>query len=81
MAQVPSLLLSTATAIIVTRATKAQDMGGQVLSQLFSSPRSLGITALVIGAMGLIPGMPHFAFLSLAVLAGAGMLLLQRQED
>ncbi len=72
VAQIPALLLSTAAAIIVTRASSAQDLGEQVISQLFSSPRALAITAGVIGLLGLIPGMPNFAFLTLAVLLGVG---------
>ncbi len=72
VAQIPALLLSTAAAIIVTRVSSAQDLGEQVISQLFSSPRALAITAGVIGLLGLIPGMPNFAFLTLAVLLGVG---------
>ncbi len=68
VAQVPSLLLSTAVAIIVTRVSRSQDMRTQIFHQLFSDYRTLMVTALVIGSLGLIPGMPNFAFLSLAVL-------------
>ncbi len=70
VAQIPSLVLSTAAAIIVTRVSRAQDMGEQILGQMFSNPRVLFITATVIGSLGLIPGMPNFAFLSLAGLMG-----------
>jgi flagellar biosynthesis protein FlhA len=70
VAQVPSLILSTATAIIVTRVSSAQDMGGEVLAQIFSQPKSLVIAAGIIGMIGIIPGMPHVAFLLLA--AGLG---------
>ncbi len=71
VAQIPALLLSTAAAIIVTRVSSAQDMGEQVLAQLFGSPRALAVTAAVIGLLGLIPGMPNFAFLTLAAVIGA----------
>ncbi|MFQ5659268.1 MAG: flagellar biosynthesis protein FlhA [Gammaproteobacteria bacterium] len=71
VAQVPSLLLSTAAAIIVTRVSSEQDMGQQILAQLFQDPRTLAVTAGVIGLMGVIPGMPNIAFLLLAVTAGA----------
>ncbi len=67
-AQVPSLLLSTAVAIIVTRVSRAQDMGKQVFRQLFSDNRSILVTGGIIGVLGLIPGMPNVAFLSLAAL-------------
>jgi flagellar biosynthesis protein FlhA len=76
VAQIPALLLSTAVAVIVTRMSRAQDMGGEIAKQLFAQPRSLNVAAGVIAAMGLIPGMPNFAFLSFAALcAGAGYLL------
>jgi len=71
VAQIPALLLSTAAAIIVTRVSAEHDMGQQILSQLFQDNRSLAVTAGVIGALGLIPGMPNIAFLLLAVAAGA----------
>ena len=72
VAQIPSLLLSTASAILVTRASGAQDIGQQVTKQLFGSPQALGVTAAIIGMMGVIPGMPNLVFLSLS--AGAGYL-------
>lgn len=70
VAQIPSLLLSTSSAIIVTRVGKAQDLGGQVMSQLLSSPKAFIVTACILGLMGIIPGMPNLAFLTLAALAG-----------
>ena len=80
VAQIPSLLLSTSAAIIVTRVASSQDMGGQILSQVFSNPRVLGLAAIILGMMGSIPGMPNFAFLSLAALAGAGAWWLHRRQ-
>lgn len=71
VAQIPALVLSTAAAIMVTRVSSAQDMGDQILGQLFGSPRALAVTATIIGAMGLVPGMPNVAFLTLAAIAGA----------
>ena len=68
VAQIPSLLLSTAAAIMVTRVTSSQDMGGQILQQMFTAPKALGIAAVILLILGLIPGMPHVAFLGL----GAG---------
>ncbi len=72
VAQIPSLLLSTAAAIIVTRVNSSQDLGKQVMSQMFGSPQALAIAAIILGIMGIIPGMPHIAFLSLATLSGCG---------
>ena len=71
-AQIPSLLPATAAAIMVTRVSTAQDMGQQIVNQLFANPKTLAVTGAVIGAIGLIPGMPNFAFLALASAAGAG---------
>ncbi len=71
VAQIPSLILSTAAALMVTRVSSSQDMGGQILQQLFEDPRTLAITGSVIGFIGLIPGMPNFAFLTLASGCGA----------
>ncbi len=70
VAQIPSLLLSTAAAIMVTRVSSEQNMGQQILLQLFHNPRTLAVTAAVIGIMGLVPGMPNLAFLNLAGIAG-----------
>lgn len=79
--QIPALLLSVAAAIMVTRVSSAQDMGKQILKQLFDSPRALAVTAAVIGAIGLVPGMPNVAFLSLAAAAGAmSYMIAQRQK-
>jgi flagellar biosynthesis protein FlhA len=80
VAQVPALLLSTAAAIMVTRVSSSQDMGQQIVSQLFQHPKSLGVTAAVVGAMGLVPGMPNVAFLSLAAAAGGGAWLISRRR-
>jgi len=72
VAQIPALLLSTAAAIIVTRASGSQNIGEQVTQQLFGKPQTLAVTAGIIGILGLIPGMPNLVFLSLA--SGAGYL-------
>lgn len=81
VAQIPSLLLSTAAAIIVTRVSGSQDMGEEVLSQLFSNPKVLFVTAALLGIMGSVPGMPNLVFLSLAALLGAaGYMQLQGQK-
>ncbi|MBQ0720139.1 MAG: flagellar biosynthesis protein FlhA [Gammaproteobacteria bacterium] len=80
VAQIPSLLLSTAAAMIVTRASDAQDMGEQVGSQLFQSPKALIITAGIMAGLGIIPGMPNLVFLGLASLLGGGAFLLLQKE-
>jgi len=82
VAQIPALLLSTSAAIMVTRQNSSQDVGSQVVSQLFSEPKALIIAASVLALLGIIPGMPHFAFLTLAATAGGGAwFLMQRSQE
>jgi flagellar biosynthesis protein FlhA len=80
VAQIPSLLLSTAVAIIVTRVSRSEDMRQQISSQLFDDPRTLIITGAIVGILGMIPGMPNFAFLSLAAVCGFGAVRLIRKQ-
>ena len=72
VAQIPSLVLSSSAALMVTRVSSAQDMGRQIIGQLFDNPRALAVTAGVVGTIGLVPGMPNFAFLVFAGIAGWG---------
>lgn len=81
VAQIPSLLLSTSAAIIVTRVASTQDVGGQILSQLFSNHKALAVAAGVMFLMGVIPGMPNMAFLTLAAAAGGGAWMIWRREQ
>lgn len=81
VAQIPSLLLSVAAAIMVTRVSSSKDMGEQVRSQMFESPKALAVSGVILGAMGLVPGMPHIAFLGLAGLCGgAAYMIAQRHR-
>ena len=70
VAQIPSLVISIAAGVVVSRVANEQDIGGQLVGQLFAKPQVLAITAAIIGGFGLIPGMPHLPFLVLAVLLG-----------
>ena len=79
VAQIPSLIISTAAGVVVSRVASEQDIGSQLVTQLFGNPRVLYITGAIIGGIGMIPGMPHIAFLLLgASLAGAGYAVAQR---
>ncbi len=79
--QIPALLLSTAVALIVTRMSRAQDMGGELTKQLFGHPKALGVAAgLLPGIMGLIPGMPNVAFLFMATVCGATAYAVARRR-
>jgi len=79
VAQIPALLLSTGVAIIVTRMSKAQDMGKELSKQLLGHPRSLTVAGSVLGVMGLIPGMPNVAFLLFGALCCGSAWLLNRR--
>lgn len=79
VAQIPSLLLSIAAAITVTRENTDADMGNRMLGQMFDDPKALMITAGILLVMGIVPGMPHLAFLTLGgVAAGAAYWQLNR---
>ena len=81
VAQIPSLIISTAAGVVVSRVASDQDIGGQLIGQLFAKPQVLYITAAIIGGMGLIPGMPHVAFLLLAgAMAGTAYAISQREK-
>lgn len=72
VAQIPSLLLSIAAAITVTRENTEADMGNRMLGQMFDDPKALMITAGILLVMGIVPGMPHLAFLTLGGIAAGG---------
>ena len=81
VAQIPSLLLSVAAAIIVTRQTGSKrEMGQQVVSELFNDARTMFIVAGVLFVMGIVPGMPHVAFLTLAAIAALIGLLIRHKK-
>ena len=81
VAQIPSLLLSVAAAIIVTRQTGSKrEMGQQVVSELFNDARTMFIVAGVLFVMGIVPGMPHLAFLTLAAIAALIGLLIRHKK-
>ncbi|MGR5263899.1 flagellar biosynthesis protein FlhA [Photobacterium damselae] len=71
VAQIPSLLLSIAAAMMVTRQNTDEDMGKAVYFQMFNNPQALMITGVILFVMGIVPGMPHIPFLLLALLIGA----------
>src|SRR5690606_27315034 len=76
------LVISTAAGVVVSRVATEQDVGQQIVGQLFANPLVLFITAGIVGGMGLIPGMPNMAFLILAgSLAAGGWALQRRQRD
>ncbi|WP_210643441.1 MULTISPECIES: flagellar biosynthesis protein FlhA [unclassified Pseudomonas] len=81
VAQLPSLLLSTAAAIMVTRASGSEDMGKQIGRQMFASPKALAVAAGLMAVMGLVPGMPHVSFLSMAAMAAGAAYLFWKKQN
>lgn len=71
VAQVPALLVSIAAGLIVSRVGEGEDLGTEVGRQLLGTPQALAITALIIGLLGLVPGMPNLVFLLLAAAFGS----------
>jgi flagellar biosynthesis protein FlhA len=82
VAQIPSLLLSVASAIIVTRVSSStEDIGQQFSTQFFTDPKPLALSGAVVGLLGLIPGMPNLAFLTLAASLGAAAYLIAQRHQ
>ena len=80
VAQIPSLLLSSATAIIITRDSRSHDIGVQIKQQMFGNTRVLWVTAAIVGLLGAIPGMPNVAFLSIAALLVGAAKWMDKQQ-
>ncbi len=81
VAQIPSLVISIAAGVVVSRVANNEDIGGQLVTQLFENPKVLSFTAGIIGGIGLIHGMPHLAFLALGgILGGIAYSVKQKQE-
>ena len=81
VAQIPALLISVAAAMVVSRVGTDKDIGSQIGRQVFGSAKSIAITAGVIGALGLIPGMPHVVFLLIAASLGYLAYWLRSKEQ
>ncbi len=81
VAQIPSLLLSTASALVVTKVgATSQNIGQQVSAQLFENPKALMITSGIMGALGLIPGMPNLVFIMLSTALGASAYYINKRN-
>ncbi|TKB72567.1 MAG: flagellar biosynthesis protein FlhA [Nitrospira sp.] len=79
VAQIPALIVSTAAGIIVTRAASDGDLGFDIMRQILVSPKAVGTAAAILLALGLIPGLPHMAFLGLG--AGAAWLAYRLSQQ
>lgn len=81
VAQIPSLVISIAAGVVVSRVANNEDIGGQLITQLFENPRVLTVTASIVGGIGLIPGMPHLAFLALGGMLGGMAYSVKKKQD
>ena len=81
VAQIPALIISIAAGMVVTRVGDTQDLSQQFIGQIFNNPKVLGLSAAIIGMLGLIPGMPNFVFLLLAGGLGALAWDLERRAS
>ncbi len=82
--QIPSLMISTAAGIIVTRAASKSNLGAEITGQLTQSPMALYVSATVLGVLGLVPGLPHLPFFVLAAgtaAVGYGKTKALREEE
>ncbi len=80
VAQIPSLLLAVAVAVIVTRMSRSEDMGSQLYSQLLGDKRVLRVVAVLLGLLGIVPGMPNLAFLLMAAVCAGAAWLIERRK-
>ena len=78
VAQIPGLIISIAAGMVVTRVSDDRDIGQQVVGQMFRSAKVIGITAAIVGFLGMIPGMPNLVFLMLA--SGMGWMAWRMME-
>lgn len=70
VSQLPGLIISTSAGIVVTRASSDQNLGKDIIAQLFLHPRAFVVVSIVLAFFGTIPGLPHFAFFALAAFVG-----------
>jgi flagellar biosynthesis protein FlhA len=80
VAQIPSLLLATSVAVIVTRMSRSEDMSSQMLSQLLGDRRVLRVVAGLLAILGIVPGMPNMAFLFMAAVCAVVAWMTDRQD-
>ena len=81
IAQIPSLLISVAAGVVVSRVASEQDLGTQFVTQLLAKAQILYITAGIVGGLGIIPGMPHLAFGMLALIIAGGAYKFQHKKQ
>lgn len=82
LSQIPALIISTAAGMIVTRSSTGENMGAEVTNQLFMNPRAIYITAAVVAALALVPGLPTIPFLTIAIImASISWVIIQYRQE
>jgi len=80
LAQIPALIISTAAGIIITRATSESSLGADITNQISNQPRAVMASAVILGAMGIIPGMPFIPFAIIGGILGAGAYAMEKSQ-
>ncbi len=80
VAQIPALLLSVAVAILVTRVSRPHELSQQIMSQVLSQPKALGVTSGILTLLGIIPGMPNLVFLSMATACAVSAYFVSKRR-
>ncbi len=78
VSQIPALIVSTASGLIVTRAASSSNLGTELTAQLFQSPKALFVTAGILGVFAIVPGLPFLPFLGLGLAAGASGYVMDK---
>ncbi len=81
VAQIPSLVISTAAGLVVSRVSSDQNVGQQIVTQVFNNPQLILLSGIIIGGLGIIPGMPHFVFVLFAILLGSLAFFLTSKSE
>lgn len=81
VAQIPALIISTASGIIITRAASGSSLGMEISKQVTGQPKAVIVTAVVLGFMGFVPGLPFFPFMTVAGLLGISGYMLNRTQQ
>lgn len=81
VASIPALVISTAAGIVVSRVGTDENISQQMVGQLMRKPQALALTAAIIGGMGMMPGMPHTAFVLLACALGAAAWIMRARAE
>ena len=81
VAQIPALVISTAAGMVVTRAASSSNLGKDITTQIFVHPKAIYASSGILLALGLVPGLPHIAFITLAAITGFVAYSIDQMEE